>query len=212
MNANIEKRNELLAQKVIKGLRSRNMDGIYVHTAGEALEKALEIIPEGAKIGWGGSTSVEEIGLKDAVRKGNYRVIDREAAQGPEEKRAAELASLDTDYFLCSTNAVTEDGILVNIDGHCNRVAAIAFGPKHVLMIVSMNKVVKDLDAAMYRARNMAAPCNAMRFDISTPCHATGSCADCKSPQSICCQFLTTRFSQQPGRITLILVDENLGF
>ncbi len=212
MNTNISKRNELLAAKVIKGLESRGMTGYYVTSSEDALKKALEIIPEGARVGWGGSTTIEEIGLKDAVKNGNYEVIDRDAAEGPEAKRKAELAVLDSDFMLCSSNAITEDGVLVNIDGHCNRVAGIVFGPRHVLMIVGMNKVAKDVDAAVYRARNMAATCNAQRFNIQTPCKMTGSCADCKSPQSICAQFVITRRSMDPGRIIVILVDENLGF
>ncbi len=212
MNEMVSKRNELLAKKVIKGLKSRNMEGFYAASKEEALKMALEMLPEGARIGWGGSSSIEEIGLKEAVRTGSYQVIDRDRAAGPEEKRAAELAVMDADYLLCSSNAITEDGILVNIDGHCNRVAAIAFGPRHVLMIVGMNKVAQDVDAAVSRARSMAAPCNAGRFPIKTPCHETGACANCKSPQSICCQFLVTRFSMDPDRIKVILVDDVLGY
>ena len=212
MDQNISSRNEKLAQRIIKGLESRNMEGYYVKTKKEALEKALELIPEGASVGMGGSMSVQEIGLKDAVKNGNYHFIDRNLAGTPEERRKAELACMDTDYFLASSNAITEDGILVNIDGHCNRCAAILFGPRNVLMIVGMNKVVRDLDAAVSRARNTAATINAQRFDISTPCKKTGSCADCKSKDTICCQFVITRFSKDPGRIKVILTEEPLGF
>ena len=130
----------------------------------------------------------------------------------PEAVRAAELACFDTDFFLCSANAITEDGVLVNIDGHSNRTAALCFGPRHILMVVGMNKVCKDLDAAVYRARNVAAPINAQRFPIKTPCKVNGSCADCKSPQSICAQFLVTRRSMDPGRFQIILVNDDLGF
>lgn len=212
MDKNREIRNELLAATVIKGLESRNMQGYYAATREEALKKALELIPQGSSVSWGGSMSIQEIGLKQAVIEGDYRVYNREAAQTSEEKRKIELAVYDADYFLTSSNAVTEDGILVNIDGNSNRVSAIAYGPRHVLMIVGMNKVCKDVDAAIYRARNEAATCNAQRFPIKTPCKVTGSCADCKSPDTICCQFLTTRFSRHAGRIQVILVGENLGF
>ncbi len=212
MDANRVKRNELLAATVIKGLESRNMEGYYAATKEEALQKALELIPEGSSISWGGSLSVQEIGLKRAVIEGNYRVYNREAAPTAEEKRKMELAAYDADYFLSSSNAVTEDGILVNIDGNSNRVSAIAYGPRHVLMIVGMNKVCKDTDAAVYRARNIAATCNTQRFPIKTPCKVTGACADCKSPDTICCQFLMTRFSRHKGRIQVILVGEDLGF
>ena len=185
-------RNERLAPKIIKGLASRNMEGHYAATKEEALELALSLIPEGAKVGWGGSFSIEQIGLKEAVRSGNYQVIDRDRAEGPEAVRAAELACFDTDFFLCT--------------------AALCFGPRHILMVVGMNKVCKDLDAAVYRARNVAAPINAQRFPIKTPCKVNGSCADCKSPQSICAQFLVTRRSMDPGRFQIILVNDDLGF
>lgn len=209
MNENIIKRNELLAQKVIKGLESRNMTGYYAPTAQEALKKALELIPEGATVTMGGAMSAHEIGLVDALKKGNYNFIDRDEE---EDKRAAMLKAYDADYFLASVNAMTEDGVLVNIDGNSNRVSAIAQGPKHVLFIVGMNKVCIDVDGAMKRARNVAAPINAQRFGLSTPCAKTGSCMNCKSPDTICCQFLITRFSRHAGRIHLILVGESLGF
>ena len=209
MNENIVKRNELLAQKVIKGLASRNMTGYYASSKEEALKLALSLIPEGSSVTMGGAMSAVEIGLVDAVKAGNYNFIDRDAYA---DKRAAMLLAYDADVFLSSVNAMTEDGILVNIDGNANRVSAIAQGPKKVLFIVGMNKVCKDLDGAMKRARNVAAPTNAQRFGLSTPCAQTGSCMDCKSPDTICCQFLTTRFSRHAGRIHLILVNDALGF
>ena len=212
MNENIIKRNELLAVKVIKGLESRNMSGYYAATKEEALAKALELIPEGASIAMGGAMSAHEIGLVEALKTGSYNFIDRDKAKNPEEKRAAMLAAYDADFFLSSANAMTEDGIIVNIDGNSNRVSAIAQGPKQVLFIVGMNKICDDLDGAMKRARNVAAPINAQRFGLSTPCASTGSCMDCKSPDTICCQFLITRFSRHKGRIHVILVNDSLGF
>ena len=212
MDENRRKRNELLAATVIKGLESRNMQGYYASTREEALQKALELIPAGSSVSWGGSASIQEIGLKQAILQGDYQVYNREAACTPEEKRRVELAAYDADFFLTSSNAVTQDGILVNIDGNSNRVSAIAYRPKHVLMIIGMNKVCGDVDAAVSRARNEAATCNTQRFPIHTPCKATGVCADCKSPDTICCQFLTTRFSRHAGRILVILVGEDLGF
>lgn len=188
------------------------MEGFYAETKEAALKKALELIPEGASVAWGGSMSIQEIGLKEAVCRGNYREYNREDARTPEEKRAVELATYDCDYFLTSANAVSEDGVLVNIDGNANRVSAIAYGPRNVLMIVGMNKVVKDIDAAVSRARNEAAPINAQRFGLDTPCSKTGACFDCKMPDTICCQFLITRYSKHKGRIKIILVNEDLGF
>lgn len=212
MNENKAIRNKMLAEKVIKGLESRNMEGFYAETKEEALKIALDLIPEGSTVGWGGSVSVSEIGLKDAVCTGNYQVYNRDICKDPEEKRDTELKILGSDYFLCSTNAITEDGILVNIDGRGNRVAGIIWGPRNVIMIVGMNKVVKSLEDAWSRARNEAAPINAQRFPLQTPCKKTGSCADCKSPDTVCCQFVVTRYSKIPKRIKVILVNEDMGF
>lgn len=212
MDENRRKRNEMLAQKVIKGLEGRNMEGYFVSTKEEALKKALELIPEGSEIGWGGSMSVKDIGLIDAVCSGPYIVHNRDACKTPEEKRKVILQGLGSDYFLSSTNAITEDGVLVNIDGTANRVSAIAWGPENVLMIVGMNKVVKSVDDAISRARNEAAPVNAQRFNLSTPCSKTGVCQNCKIQDTICCQFLVTRYSKAPGRIKVILVNEDLGY
>ena len=209
MNTHITKRNDLLAQKVIKGLESRNMTGYYAHNKEEALETALSLIPEGSTVTMGGGMSIHEIGLSDALASERYNFIDRDKM---EDKRAAMLMAYDADFFLSSCNAITEDGVLVNIDGNSNRVSAIAQGPHKVLFIVGMNKVCSDIDGAMKRARNVAAPINAQRFGIDTPCTRTGSCMNCKSPDTICCQFLITRYSRHTGRIHVILVDDFLGF
>ena len=209
MDANVLKRNELLAQKVIKGLESRNMTGYYAADKEEALKKALELIPNGSSVTMGGCMSAREIGLVDALQNGDYNFIDRDKY---EDKRAAMLAAYDADVFLSSANAMTDDGIIVNIDGNSNRVSAIAQGPKKVVFIVGMNKVCDDIDGAMKRARNVAAPTNAQRFGLQTPCAKLGTCMNCKSPDTICCQFLITRYSRHVGRIHVILVNDNLGY
>ncbi len=209
MNENIRKRNELLAQKVMKGLESRNMTPYYAADKEAAKVLALSIMPEGSSISMGGAMSAYEIGLVDAIKAGNYSFIDRDAIA---DKRSALLAAYDADFFLSSANAITEDGVLVNIDGNANRVSCIAQGPKHVIFIIGMNKVCDDIDGAMKRARNVAAPINSQRFGLQTPCCKTGSCMDCKSPDTICCQFLITRYSRHPGRIHVILVNDELGF
>ena len=205
-------RNEALANRVVKNLESRNMEAYFVKTKEEALKKALELIPEGSSISWGGTASAKEIGLLDAVHEGNYEVYDREEAQTSALKNEIAHKALDCDFFIGSTNALAENGVLVNIDGNANRVAAFAFGPKNVLLIVGMNKVVKSEEDAMSRARNEAAPINAQRFGLDTPCSKNGMCYDCKSPDCICCQILITRYSRAAKRIKVILVDENLGF
>ena len=209
MNRHIAKRNALLARKVIQGLQSRNMSGYYAESREAALAQALALIPEGATVTMGGATSAHEIGLVAALKAGNYNFIDLDAV---EDKRAAMLMAYDADVFLASVNAMTQDGVLVNIDGNSNRVSAIAQGPKKVVFIVGMNKVCDDVDGAMKRARNVAAPINAQRFGLSTPCASTGACMNCKSADTICCQFLITRYSRHPGRIHVILVNDNLGF
>ena len=209
MNKNMVQRNELLAQTVIKGLKSRNMTGYYAADKEAALQTALSLIEEGSSIAMGGAMSAWEIGLVDAVKNGPYRFIDRDAA---EDKRAAMLAAYDADVFLSSANAITQDGVMINIDGNANRVSCIAQGPKKVIFIVGMNKVCPDTDSAMKRARNIAAPVNVQRFGLNTPCAKTGACMDCKSPDTICCQFLITRYSRHPGRIHVILVNDSLGF
>lgn len=208
MDKNRYHRNELLAQTVIKGPESRNMTGYYAADKNEALQKALELIPEGSSITMGGCMSAQEIGLVDALKEGNYHFLDRDRM----EPREALLAAYDADIFLSSVNAMTDDGILLNIDGLANRVSCIAQGPRKVIFLVGMNKVCSDLDAAMKRARNVAAPINAQRFGLNTPCSKTGKCFDCKSPDTICCQFLMTRFSRHKDRIHVILVNDDLGF
>lgn len=205
-------RNEALGKRVVKALQSRNMEAYYAASKEEAVEKALQWIQKGSTISMGGCMSVREVGLLDKISTDEYCFYDRDKAKTPEEKNEIALKAFTCDWFLGSTNAMSEDGVLVNIDGNANRVAAYAFGPKNVLLIVGMNKVVKTEQDAMQRARNEAAPINTQRFGISTPCVTNGSCSDCKSPDCICCQIMITRFSRIPGRIKVILVDDNLGF
>ena len=209
MNENIAKRNRLLSEKIIKGLESRNMTGYYAEDKEEAKRIALSLIEKGSRVTNGGAESAREIGLLNALSEGDYDYINRETY---EDKRKAALMAYDADYYIAGANAISEDGVLVNIDGNSNRVSAIAFGPKKVIFIVGMNKVAADADGAMKRARNVAAPINAQRFGLNTPCSKTGACADCKSPDTICCQFLITRYSRHKDRIHVILVGEDLGF
>lgn len=207
-----EMRNEVLGNRVVKNIESRNMEAYFVKTKEEALKKALELIPEGSSISWGGTASAQEIGLQQALHEGNYEVYDREEAKTPEAKNEIAHKALECDFFIGSTNALAENGVMVNIDGNANRVAAFAFGPKNVLLIVGMNKVVKSEEDAMSRAKNEAAPINAQRFGLDTPCSKNGMCYDCKCPDCICCQILITRYSRVKNRVKVILVDENLGF
>ena len=212
MEENRKKHNQSLADHVIKNLNTRGMAGYYADSKEEALKIALDLIPEESSVGWGGSASIAEIGLKQAILEGNYKVINRDVCKTPEEKREAELKCFDSDFFLASANAVTRDGILVNIDKFANRIAAIAFGPRNVLLIVGMNKIVSNVENAVDRSRNEAAAINAVRLDTQTPCCNKGLCYDCKGTKSLCCQILVTRSSGIEGRIKVILVNDDLGF
>lgn len=203
---------EKRGQVLVKNLKQRQFEAYYCATAEEALQQALALIPEGASVGWGGCMSAEQIGLVEAVRKGPYEAIDRDRAQSPEERTELMRKCLMSDVFLTGANAISLDGQMVNIDGMGNRVSAIVFGPKSVVVVAGMNKVVDTLDAAVTRARTVAAPINKQRFAPQTPCMVTGSCADCKSEGGICNQILVTRGCRPAGRIKFVLVGEDLGF
>ena len=205
-------RNKILGETLIKNLNKRGMAAYYCATKEEAVAKALELIPETDVVAWGGSVSIKEVGLLKKKKKRNP-VIDREIAETPEEKQELMRNALLCDTYLMSSNAISKDGQLVNIDGNGNRVAAMIFGPKQVVMIVGMNKVAGTLEGAIDRARHVAAPINAARFaGLGTPCAKLGTCADCMSPDSICCQVVITRISRVKERIKIVLVGENLGF
>ena len=203
---------EKRAQVLVKNLESRHFEAYYCPDSASALAKALELIPEGASVGWGGALSAQQIGLIGAVKSGNFAAIDRDAATTPEERTQALKRCLTADVFLCGANALSLDGQMVNIDGTGNRVAAIAYGPDTILVIAGMNKVCDTLDDAVTRARTVAAPMNKQRFPFKTPCEVTGACADCKSEESICNQILITRNCRPAGRIKFVLVGEELGF
>jgi L-lactate utilization protein LutB len=201
------KRGEIL----VKNLRSRHYDAYYCETKSDALAKALELIPKGATVGWGGAMSAKQIGLLDAVNAGDYNAIDRDKTTTPEERKKAMKSCLLADVFITGANALSLDGQMVNIDGVGNRVAAIVYGPESILVIAGMNKVMDTLEAAVIRARTIAAPMNKQRFPHQTPCELTGACGDCKSEGCICNQILITRNSKPAGRIKVILVGEDLG-
>ena len=201
------KRGELL----VRNLRSRHYDAYYCENKEDALKKAMELIPEGASVGWGGAMSAKQIGLLDAVNNGPYNAIDRDKAPNSEARKQAMKDCLLADVFITGANALSMDGQMVNIDGNGNRVAAIVYGPESILVIAGMNKVMDTVEAAVVRARTIAAPMNKQRFDQQTPCEITGTCGDCKSENCICNQILITRNSKPAGRIKIVLVGEELG-
>lgn len=202
---------EKRAQLLVKNLHSRHFDAYYCETAQQALAKALELIPEGSTVGWGGAMSAEQIGLIDALRAGNYATIDRDKAPTPAEREKAMKQCLMTDVFVAGANALSIDGQMVSIDGNGNRVAALVYGPDIVVIVAGMNKVVDSLEGAVRRARTVAAPSNKQRFALQTPCEVTGTCADCKSDGCICNQILITRNCKPAGRIKFVIVGEELG-
>ncbi|MDR2772708.1 MAG: lactate utilization protein [Elusimicrobiota bacterium] len=205
-------RNDILSERVIRGLESRQMAGYYCKTKEEALKKALSLIEPKSTVAWGGAETLGQIGFYDALKDVDCKVINRDTAETREHAIELMRSALSCDTFFMSSNAITADGELVNIDGMGNRTAALIFGPKSIVVVVGMNKVCSDLDDAMNRARTFAAPMNATRLKTQTPCALTGSCANCKKPESICAHIVITRLSKIPHRIKVILVGESLGY
>ena len=208
-----EIRYERLGTKMVKAMERRHFEAYYCATATEAKEKVNELIADGSSVTWGGTMTVRDMGIPEMLKeRGTLDVWDRDLVDTPEEKQEMYLRAFQADYYLSSANAISENGVIVNIDGNGNRVAAITWGPKHVIFVIGMNKVAQDQDAALKRARSTASPTNAARFDIQTPCQQDGQCHDCNSPQSICNYIHFLRNSSKPGRIIVILVGENLGY
>ena len=200
------------AESIIKNLEKRNMEGYFFETGAECVKAITDLIEEDSQISWGGSESIKECGLLDALKKGNYTLIDRLTAKSPEESRELYVKAALSDYYLMSTNAITMDGELINIDGNGNRVACLIHGPKHIIIVAGMNKVVSDVEAGYARVRDIATPANTKRLNKNTPCFHTGRCGDCLSPECICNQVVITRRSGHPGRIKVFLVAEDLGY
>lgn len=207
-----EKTYELTAKNVIANLAKRNMEGFYCATKEDAVKCALSLMEEGAVIAWGGSESVKECGLMEAISDGKYKLIDRSAAVTPQEQRELFAKTAMSDYYLMGTNAITLDGQLVNIDGNGNRLASLIHGPRNVIIIAGMNKVAADVESAYKRVKTEACPPNAVRLDRKLPCAATGVCADCLAEECFCNQIVVTRRSGHAGRIKVILVGETLGY
>lgn len=211
-NTVISRRNRLLGEKMVKNLERRHIRAYYCPTAAEAVSQVLALMPEGSSVGWGGSETIRQTGLTRAVGEGNYRVLDRDRADTPERRQDIYRQIFGCDFFLTSANAISEDGVIVNIDGNGNRVAAISWGPRQVIFIVGINKVTQDVAAAVARARSTAAPVNAQRFDIDTPCRADGMCHNCKNEDCICSCIHILRHSRPAWRNIVVLVGEPLGF
>ena len=198
--------------KVAEALNKRFFEAYYCSDRESGLQKVLEMIPQNHVVSWGGTSTVDELGIKDALRQRGQDVIDRDTAKDAQERNEMLKKALTCDTFLMSSNAISSDGELVNIDGTGNRVAALCFGPDQVVVVAGMNKVAGDLDDAMGRARQVAAPINAQRFQLKTPCSVNGLCGNCKGADCICAQIVTTRVCKPAGRIKVVLIGEDLGF
>ena len=209
----IEKRYSKLGPQIVKALKSRSFDAWYFDEQDEAAEKIVSLIPKNHVVSWGGSMTMLSLGIQERLAKEGYNLLDRDKAASPEERLEIMRQALLCDTFLAGTNAVSEDGQLVNIDGYGNRAAAMIFGPKQVIVASGMNKAAKTLKDAVTRARTVAAPSNIQRFpNLKTPCSENGTCADCLSADTICSYFVTTRFCKPAGRIKVILIGKDLGF
>lgn len=204
---------EILAGKIIEKLKLRRMEGYYAATKEEALSLVKEkFLMDGVSVAWGGSMTLEEVGVMDYLKESGCILYDRSAPKTPEEERVMKGNIINADYFLMSTNAITIDGELVNIDGKANRVSFLCYGPEKVLILAGMNKVVTNVEEGIHRVRNIASPPNTMRLHKNTPCAVNGRCGDCLSEDCICSQIVVTRHSTIQNRIQVVLIGEELGF
>ena len=212
MNTPQKLRNQRLAERLIKQLQRRHITAYYCPTATEAVQQVSSLIADGRSVTWGGSMTIRDIGIPQALRdRGTLEVLDRDLVTDRDEVVHIYERAFTADVYLSSANAISEDGVIVNIDGNGNRVAAITWGPKQVIFIIGLNKVAQTVEAALQRARSTAAPVNAARFDIQTPCQLDGVCHNCNSPESICNHVHFLRNSPR-GRHTVVLVGESLGY
>lgn len=200
------------AKTIIKALAKRNMTGHYYHTSKEATEFINSFIQEQSTVSWGGSMTLNEIGLLDQLQQRDLNLLDRAKATSGVEIGEIYRKAFSADYYLMSTNAITMDGKLINIDGNGNRVAALIFGPQQVLVIAGMNKIALNESAGIERVHNVASPANTVRLNCKTPCSTNGQCYDCLVDDCICCQTVITRKSRHKNRIHVILIGEELGY
>lgn len=203
---------ENLADGLIEKFNQRGFESYYVDNREEALDMAKRLLPPGSTVSWGGSKTLGQIGILDYLRESDYQLYDRDHAKDAAEKKEMAAKAFTADYYLMSSNAITLDGELVNIDGNGNRVACLIYGPENVIIVAGMNKLAPDVDTAIRRVRDVAAPPNTVRLGMKTPCAVQGRCMDCLSPDCICCQIVVTRKSRIPNRIKVILVGEELGY
>ena len=207
-----EERDQLLGKTLVRNLERRHFEAYYCKTSQEAIERVKQLMPTGSSVTWGGSDTIRRMGLVDALHAADYQVYDRDKAETREEQLDIYRKAFSCDYYLSSANAISEDGVIVNVDGNGNRVAAITWGPSHVIFVIGINKVTKDVESALARARGTASPINAQRFEINTPCKKDGVCHNCKSEDCICSCIHFLRHSRPVRRHIVVLVGEELGY
>ncbi len=224
MDKNAEKTLDLKIERTRRALEANNMQTFKADNFEQAVEIVRGLLKKGDTISCGGSVTLKETGIADLMSCGDYNFLDRSKAQTPEEIKQIYRDTFSADAYITSANAVTETGELYNVDGNSNRVAAVAFGPDKVIVVVGANKIVKDLDEAVKRVKTQAAPPNTMRLDCDTPCAKTGECvslakgadapicAGCRSSARICCNYLISAYQRDPDRIKVVIIKENAGF
>ena len=200
-----------LSESLAKEFSKRNIETRYFEDCEVLLDYLKKLLPENTVVSWGGSMTLGETGVADFLKSGKFKILDRAAAAGPEDRHRIFREALSADYYFMSSNAITMDGKLVNIDATGNRVAALCYGPDNVIIVAGMNKVVKDEEAAVSRIKNYASPINTIRISRNTPCSKTGKCADCLG-DTICSHTVITRNSFPEGRIKLLLVGGVFGY
>lgn len=219
MEENLKEIIQKRIEKTAKNLRGNNMEAYIVNSKDEVVPLVKKLINKGDTISTGGSISLKETGVMDLLKSGDYNFIDRTVLT-PEETL---IKTCIADEFMCSSNAITENGELYNVDGNSNRVSAIAYGPKSVIMVVGYNKIVSNIDEAIIRVKKIAAPANTIRLNIDTYCHEKGECislsdkncdmcSGCKSDSRICCNYLISSRQRHKNRIKVILVGDKLGY
>lgn len=213
MDKNIEWYIEKQVERTIKNLNNRNMEGYYINNREQLLEKLKELIAEGSTVGVGDSMTLLETGVIDFLRSGKFNFLDKyEDGLTSDDKREIYIKNFSTDTFICSTNTITESGELYNIDGNGSRVAPMIYGPKQVILVTGINKIVKNSEEAEIRVRQYAAPIDAKRLNKDTPCTKLGYCVDCKSPNRICNDFVVIRGQFIKGRIKVLILGDILGY
>ncbi len=199
-------------ETIMKNLSMRGISAHYFDSIEDLQKRVQTMLPKKSTISWGGSETLKETGILDILKEGDYIVYDRDSAKTPEDKKALYGKIVTSDYFFMSSNAITLDGELVNIDGTGNRVACLTHGPENVIVVVGMNKIAMDRESAIKRVQNIASPANALRLSRNTPCYRTGVCGNCYSADCMCSNIVITRKSHTEGRIKVFFVAENLGY